>query len=350
LSNIIQQTLDAYAKSAGKTFTHDRMNTLGASEVGQCVRKMFWLKNEDDKQYGVERDPEYVDNWGAKMRGTVIEDAFWEPAMRARFGSRLAYSGKDQRTFVSDFLSATPDGIVCGLSDTEREMIGVDTDCVTLECKSADPRTNLAQAKQANIFQTHVQMGLIRELTPLQPTHSILSYIDASFWNEVREFVIPFDEKLYENAKQRATLVMTATTMNELPPEGWIAGGNECNYCPFTKACGIERRNLPFQEVAAPVDPQFVAEMTGMATHLKLAQEAQGAAESSVRQLQDEIKTRLREKGIRKIPGVLSWSEVKGRQSYDNKAIKQAAIDAGIDVEQFSTVGEKTDRLLIQIE
>jgi hypothetical protein len=46
----------------------------------------------------------------------------------------------------------------------------------------------------------------------------------------------------------------------------------------------------------------------------------------------------------------LSWSEVKGRQSYDNKAIKQAAIDAGIDVEQFSTVGEKTDRLLIQIE
>jgi hypothetical protein len=350
MTSIISNTLDAYARSASKVWSHDRLNTVGASEVGQCARKVYWLKNEDDPKYRAPRDPDFVETWGARVRGTVIEDAFWQPAMKAKFGDRLLYSGKDQKTFVSDFLSATPDGVVVDLTDEEKREIGVDTDCVTLECKSADPRTNLAEAKSANIFQTQVQMGLIRELTPLRPTHSVLSYIDASFWNEVREFVIPFNETSYEVAKERATLIMTATSIAEVKPEGWIAGGRECNYCPFTIACGIERRNLPFQDVGPPVEPQFVAEMTDLARELRDAKRERDMDEALIRDLETDIKTRLREKGVKKIPGVLSWSEVKGRQAYDNKALKQAAIEAGVDVEQFSTVGEKTDRLLIQID
>lgn len=350
MTSIISNALNAYANSTSKTWSHDRLNTLGASEVGQCCRKMFWYKNEDDAKLKVPRDPEYVDTWGARMRGTVIEEAFWEPAMRARFGKRLLYSGKNQKTFVSDFLSATPDGVVVNPTEEEMAEVGIFTDCFTLECKSADPRTNLAEAKPANLFQTQVQMGLIRELTPLRPTHSVLSYIDASFWNEVREFVVPFDEGIYQVAKDRATLVMTATDLKDLPPEGWIAGGKECNYCPFTRPCGIERRNLPFQDVGPPIDPQFVSEMLNSARVLKAAKETLVEDEVLVRQLETDIKARLREKGVKKIPGVLSWSPVKGRQSYDNKALKQAATLAGVDVEQFSTVGEPTDRLLIQID
>ena len=349
MTGIIADTLDRYAKSTSRIFSHDRLNTVGASEIGQCVRKIFWFKNEGDAKYGAPRDPEYVDSWGARMRGTVIEDAFWEPAMRARFGERLRYAGKQQRTFVKDFLSATPDGLVYDLTDQERFLIELDTDCITLECKSADPRTNLAEAKQANVYQTQVQMGLLREMTDYQPTHSILSYIDASFWNEVREFTIAFDPKIYEIAKTRATLIMTATSIAEVPPEGWIAGGRECNYCPFTKACGIERRNLPFQDVGPEVDPQFKAEVLDMALTLRGYEKDRDEFDKLVREWQTAIKNRLREKGVKKIPGVLSWSEVKGRQSFDNKALREAAIAAGVDVEQFSTVGDPTDRLLIQI-
>jgi hypothetical protein len=350
MTTIISDTLDAYARSASKVWSHDRLNTVGASEVGQCARKIYWLKNEDDPKYRAPRDPDFVETWGARVRGTVIEDAFWQPAMKARFGDRLQLSGPDQKTFVSSFLSATPDGMITPLDPAEADAIGIDSYCVMVECKSADPRTNLAEAKSANVFQTQVQMGLVRENTLHKPTHSVLSYIDASFWNEVREFVIPFDEKIYETAKDRATLIMTATSIAEVKPEGWIAGGRECNYCPFTIACGIERRNLPFQDVGPPVEPQFVAEMTDLARELRDAKRERDMDEALIRELETDIKNRLREKGVKKIPGVLSWSEVKGRQAYDNKALKQAAIEAGVDVEQFSTVGEKTDRLLIQID
>ena len=347
MTSIIAKTLDDYANSLNKRWSHDRASTVGASEVGQCVRKMFWLKNENDSARRAARDPEYRDSWGARMRGTVFEDAFWEPALRARFGDRLKLAGKDQKTFTSNFLSATPDGMIVNLTAEEQAGIGVETDCLMVECKTADPRTNLTSPKATNVYQTQVQMGLVREMTDYRPTHSILSYTDASFWSDVKEFVVAFDERVFEAAKERAMIIMTADSAADLKPEGWIAGGAECNHCPFTKACGIERRNLPFQD--EPVDEQFKAEMISMVLDLKDVEASRDYNDKHARELQDAIKARLREKSVRKIPGVLTWSSVKGRTGYDNRAIKQAAVEAGVDIRQFETQGEPSDRLVIQI-
>ena len=154
MTGIIAATLDRYAKSSSKIFSHDRLNTVGASEVGQCARKIFWLKNEGDAQYGAPRDPEYIDSWGARMRGTVFEDAFWEPAMRARFGNRLKFAGRavSQKTFVADFLSATPDGIITDFQRRggENRRSRTEADCRArwgVWKTGFDPRTNLAEAK-----------------------------------------------------------------------------------------------------------------------------------------------------------------------------------------------------------
>jgi hypothetical protein len=142
---------------------------------------------------------------------------------------------------------------------------------------------------------------------------------------------------------------MTDTSLERIPPEGWIAGGHECKYCPFTKACGIERRNLPFTDDEKPLDKQFVAEITDMAQVIKSAEGSRDACDALMRTTQDAMKNRLREKGVRKVPGVVSWTNVKGRESYDNKAIREAAAKAGVDVEQYQTVGEPTDRLTISV-
>jgi hypothetical protein len=344
---LIAQTLDRYAQSQAVTFKHDRKQTVGASEIGQCARKVFWLKNEDDPEYAVPRDPEYTETWGARMRGTVFENHFWVPALKKRFGSRLHHAGKNQRTFHKGFLTATPDGMVWPLEHAEQQELGVDASCILVECKTADPRTNLTEAKAENVYQAQVQMGLIRDTTTARPTHAIISYADASFWSDIKEFTVAFDPAVYQAAQDRARLVMTAKSVTETQPEGWIAGGKECNYCPFTKPCGVERRNLPFQ--SEPVDLQFVAEMTDMAREYRRLENNSDFAGAALRLQAESIKARLREKGVTKIPGVLTWSPVKGRNGYDSKAIKQAAIDAGINVEQFATQAEASDRLVIQV-
>src|SRR6202022_4655433 len=108
---MIAEALAAYADATARVF-EDREQTIGASDVGQSARKLFWIKNEGDPLYAAPRDADYVDRWGARVRGSIFEEQFWLPAMRARSGEKLKYAGSEQQTLVADFLSATPDGLL----------------------------------------------------------------------------------------------------------------------------------------------------------------------------------------------------------------------------------------------
>jgi hypothetical protein len=83
--------------ATGRIF-EDREQTVGASEVGRYARKLFWIKHEGDPLYAASRDPDYVERWGAQVRGNVFEERFWVPAMRARYGVCLKYVGAEQET------------------------------------------------------------------------------------------------------------------------------------------------------------------------------------------------------------------------------------------------------------
>ena len=103
---MIAQTLAAFAKSTVRSFS-DRGNTVGASEIGQCARKIFFAKNSDDRAYAISVDHDYVDSGGAALRGRLLEENYWLPALRMRFGDKLLYAGNEQSTLCAGFLSAT---------------------------------------------------------------------------------------------------------------------------------------------------------------------------------------------------------------------------------------------------
>jgi hypothetical protein len=342
---MIKEALDQFARSKAmeKTFLMDRTRTIGASEIGQCARRMYWVKTEGRV------DADHKDNWGARIRGTVMEERFWLPAMKKKFGKKLLLAGTKQTTIQDRYLSATLDGL---LIDQPRDLLasfGIpdigEGRCITLECKTIDPRVNLTEAKQENMLQTQTGMGLIRELTKYRPEYALISYIDASFWDDIDEYPIKFDKNLYNRMHDRAVKIKTASRADELKPEGWIAGGKECEYCQFATACGVVRRSLPEQELAA--DPQFVAEMTDICREYDALNQEMKQIESELNEKKDEIKNRLRAKSVRKLPGIVSWSPVKGRTSIDNAALKARCAEMGIDLSEFETVGEPTDMLRI---
>jgi hypothetical protein len=351
---MIRETLAAYA-NATRNSDHRRASTVGASEIGQCIRKVFYSKNVDDPLFAIRRDADHVDNWGAQQRGVAFEQAFWVPALRAKYGSRLKFAGSEQRSFESGFLSATPDALLTEVPANILAELGVpnvESDCVLLEAKTVDPRVKLDGPKPEHAFQTIVQLGLVNETTQFAPRYAVISCADASFWSEITEFAVKFDPDVYETAKRRAAKVMTAYDASELPPEGWIAGGHECKYCPFATACGVARHAVPEASNAA-VDPQFLAEARDLAREAKQHQADAAAAETQLRTTQNEIRERLRTKGLRRVAGddfSIIWSPVKGRQSFDVKALKAAAIAAGVDVTQFETIGEPTDRLDVRLQ
>jgi hypothetical protein len=239
---MIAEALDAYASLSVRVF-EGREHTIGASEIGQCARKLFWTKNEGDPVCAAPRNPDYVDRWGARVRGTTFEDHFWLPALRARYGENLKYAGADQQTLVSGFLSATPDGLLIDQPAGMLESFGVPDlggDCsLVIECKTSDPRTKLDAPKPEHVFQVITQIGLFRELTPHHPEYALIAYTDASFWDEVVEFPVKLDPAVFQNAKDRAARIMTTT-----------AGGNSL-------ARGLDRRRkgVPSLSIQPSVRP-----------------------------------------------------------------------------------------------
>ena len=145
--------------------------------------------------------------------------------------------------------------------------------------------------------------------------------------------------------------MLTASAASELPPEGFIAGGKECERCPFTKACGIEHRAVPSLSTDS-ADPQFVTEIRELAVAHRAHQGEVEAATIKVREVQHEIRERLRAKGLRRVAGddfSVTWVPVKGRQGFDVKALSAAAATAGVDVNKFETIGNPSDRLDIRV-
>lgn len=339
--NIVKQAVEAYVKANQKDMgPHDRTRTVGGSEIGQCERKV-WAHKMEGLKWGVERDPDYVENWGAQWRGQIIEKHFLVPAIKAIYPHTIGL-GEDQQTLVDGLISATPD---CFVLDRRSEFL--------IEFKSIDPRVRLQEPKPEHVYQVQVQMGILHARTKRRPRYAILAYVDASFLNEITEFQIDYDPDVYQRAKIRAGKILGALTMHELKPEGWIAGGKECEYCAFTRACGIARTAVPADDAIEPADPQLVAEISDMAKQLKVVEALLSSYEEDKRELQNDIKERMREKGLKRVVGEgvsITWTAVKGRDSWDMLPLLGAASDAGVEVETFKKPGEPGDRLTVTLK
>jgi hypothetical protein len=194
-------------------------------------------------------------------------------------------------------------------------------------------------------------MGILNHIGEYKVDKAIISYTDASFLSETKEFEILFDLNYYIVAKNRADKIMLGEKMTDFRPEGWIAGGKECQYCPFSVACGVQRKDVPIEDGKA--DPQFVAEISDLARQYKLAQFMVEKSETDVRQLQTDIKQRLQDKQIRRVVGngvSVSWTQIKGRENTDVKGLREAAENAGIDLDQYTSVADPSDRLTVTVK
>src|SRR3954471_24101218 len=151
MSVAIKTILHRYALTLEKQWKHDRSKTVGASEIGQCARKTWFSKHDSP------RDEGYVESWGAALRGRVMEEQFWVPALRSGLPEdvKLLFAYPEQETLVSGYLSETTDGL----------LVWPNGYCINLDCKTEDPRNNRQGVKTQHKFQTHTQMGIIREKT-----------------------------------------------------------------------------------------------------------------------------------------------------------------------------------------
>ena len=236
---MISDALHAFGDAFGRSWKHDRSQTVGASEIGQCLRRVWFSK------HGMERD-NGVDTYGYRVRGSIYEDNFFVPALRAYYGKRLRWAGDGQRTFFDKEspLAATPDGLLREVTAAEcAEWDFPLTESVVVECKSIGSFKPAELPKPEHAFQVQVQLGLIRQHGRYKPGGAVIVYTSAFDFSRISEHPVPFDPVIFERARTRARAAM-ADPMP--PPEGILAGERECKWCPFKAPCeAAELASIP---------------------------------------------------------------------------------------------------------
>jgi len=347
-----EKGLNAYVAAHQKVWKHDRSQSVGASEAFGCIRKAFFSKS------GAEKDKDHKDSWGALQRGDLIENHFVEPAVswfveNLHGEARLVWGGAKQRTLIEGRLSATPDGLLIGLADDALANYGIPslggTGCANFEVKSIDPRVNLKEEKAIHRGQTIVQMGLTRLKTRYKPNYAIILYVDASFFDDIDVFIVPYDQKAFEVAQARANEVFTTTNAASLLAEGKIDG--TCQYCPFTVACARANEIHTPQDGMANsenTDFELLEEFEELVRAERVASANKKALVAAHSEASERLKQWFRDTGVKRavahdasVKASISW--VKGRKTYDIEAMRAD----GIDVEKYTKDGEGHDRLTI---
>ncbi len=322
-----------------KTFGHDRRLTVGASEVGKCLRATAARKQ------GWAPDPGFENNSGFTVRGDVIEDAWSAPLAEfhvKRLGGELLYAGQsNQVTLKADKvpLSATPDGLAIRvprnfLADYGVKDIG--TTATVLEFKSLDDRfdkTNLP--KFEHVAQTITQLGMIRRALKHKPKWGSVWYVDTSDWWNIDVKPVEYSEDSFRSLLVRANRALTVKDPNQLQPEGKMAGGKECRTCEFASRCfGF----LPWlQKDAKKVSPKLVAEIVKLRKLIQKAEVDKAKAEDRRVSFEAEMfATLARAKtNFVKLPGGGSViaKRTASQMRINQKKLVEAAIKKGIDVE-----------------
>lgn len=296
-----------HIKPPEKSWQYDRTNTIGASEIMLCARYLWALKNS------VAEDEDFERNWGFAARGNAVED--WVVERLRAAGVDIEFAGNEQQTLLDGFISCSPDG-----------KIGK----TAIEIKSFDPRVREIPKPQ---HRTQIEIAI----EMLEADDGVLVYVNASDYSDIREFPVERNPAVIPMAKERARTIFRAKTMDELPREGWIAGGDECGRCPFRRSC---IREAP-TGVGIPENVEHeVAELHRQA---RAAADAEKAAKADGRAFKEKISKILRQHGARRAPG-LARITVSTRSSLDTSAM----VADGIDLSKYQKAGKPSESVTLE--
>lgn len=352
-----------YVKDCGKTWSHNRNESVGASEAFGCMRKSWFGKLGE--KHGFIKDPTYKESWGAVRRGDVIENYQVVPAVRSgltRRGLDLIMEGEDQKTIVHGLSSATLDGLIIDPTGAQlpKDFLAyygvdeIDEDSIVLEMKSFDPRINIVEEKAIHAGQTQMQMGLIRETTKYKPKYALIVYVNASWLDDIRVFLVPFDESIYQIGRQRAEKVFATTDPAMLMAEGKLDG--MCAYCPFASSCTAVsvgrvpagRKALTAKEVNVQ-DQELIQKLDVLVHDLALKKGEKKRIEREVEEGNEAVRQLLIATSNSRAVGAdwkASYTTVAGRKTLSKAKMEEA----GLDPDDFMEQGTGYEKLTVTID
>jgi len=311
-------------------FPHDRTKYLNASENRACIRKVWYSKNT----------PEMAapQDWGFARRGKHAEKYMVE--MLTLANAPLVMSGDNQVSVQDEKrkLSATPDGV-----------LDYDDERVVIEFKSYDPRSNVKKfPTEDHVAQLEQAMAILQnQFRVTNRDNKVMSgrlvYMNASNFNDLHEFIVPYRPAILDEMARRAQKVLGAQGAAALDREGKRTG--ECkSRCSFTAVCGVASADVAYKAARANRGSQLHTAVE----YLEDIKVKEAKIKADRADATETIKAELLARKAHQLvlgPYTVKVIEAKGRLSLNRKAVAAA----GIDLSPFETRGEPTERLTVTL-
>lgn len=359
-----EDVFDEHIASNQKTWKQDRRLTVGASECFGCIRKTWFTKRGHEFDY--KPDPNFEQSWGAMERGNIIENSYIVPALEKgmeRRGLKLIMAGDGQDTIIDDIHSATLDGLVVPIKGKylPRDFLAYygipdigEQDSIAVEMKSFDPRLSLNHEKAVHRGQTQMQMGLVRENTQYKPEFAALIYVNASWLDDIRVFIIPYEDSVYRIGRERNDKVFGIDDPGMFAPEGKMDG--LCQYCPFQGACNdVTGKRVP--AAVRALNKKQISEqdkkMLDTLTPLVLKQSSIKATakhlKAELEDINEEIRQELIANGQSRAVGD-NWKVTYTAQAGKKTLSKDKMIEDGLDPEKYMQEGGSFEKLTVTVK
>jgi hypothetical protein len=179
--------------------------------------------------------------------------------------------------------------------------------------------------------------------------YAVILYVNASFLDDLEVFVVKFDPKKYELAKDRARKIFSVNDPTTLPREGRFNGG--CEHCPFQRTCTQESIDgmppaPPKGKKLKESDSELVAALQDKVNRRKELALTLKKVTASKAQLEEEIKDELRkahQRSAKTADWTVSYSSSGGKEKLNIEAMEAD----GIDLEKYKDKGDPFEILRI---
>lgn len=212
----------------------DRSTYVGASDIGQCLKKSF-LSKFDKEDFDFEQL--LIFERGHVAEGIFIKGLENSPKRDAfSFKKQVEFVGKDEWSFIKTHLDLHV--------SFPREDVAVEGKTFRTELPDGKPRLSW-------IYQNHIQMWLASQSTG-RKTRGIIAAIDLNTAKR-HEFQVVFSEILLQQAKERALKLWNAM-QSRTEPEGEVS--DLCGFCPYKSSCDTLLRNA--EKLPAEIDSMLI--------------------------------------------------------------------------------------------
>lgn len=264
----------------------DRSSYVGASDVGQCLKKAYLSKKigEDHSFQQL-----MVFERGHVSEG-IVQKALDAKGICYKSQERIRLGGEHS------FIEVGPDF----LAHFEKE-------CVVVECKSISSPLPDGRPRESWILQTQLQMEAARQKYDCL-VRGIIFAVNLNT-GETQDFPVEPNEALLGIALDRAKKLWGAMQSDE-EPEGELS--DLCGFCSFKGQCSTLKKGA--QEL-----PTEIVEMAKRAKELS-------KAEKEAKAIKENIKAFLEAAEIKKGTAedlTLSLVSYKGRETVDTKTLRE---------------------------